>query len=155
MYAVLSGRLRRAAGVAVVTGLLTGGLVLLSAPQAAASTTTTVSPVAVAYVDSALPSTTLTPQPGGQVPVGAINIGDGLTHVSKSYFTVDADLDTWSARPVPGSTATTNPLPSDDGCCGCGSGSRRSSTRSRASSAWNTTEPVTPTGATPVSGSEG
>jgi hypothetical protein len=84
-----SGLFRRAASIVLAAGLLTGGLTLVSAPQAAASTST-VTPLSVAYIDSVLPSTSLTPLPTGNMPVGASFPGeDGQTHVSKSYFTFD------------------------------------------------------------------
>lgn len=86
--AVVSGRLRRAVSVVVATVLLTGGVALLTAPQAAA-TTSTADPLSAAYIDSAVPHTSLTPEPTGDMPVGAFLSGSGLTHVSKSYFTFD------------------------------------------------------------------
>lgn len=54
--------------------------------------------------------------------------------------------------PAPGSNATTSPRRSSVACCACGSGSRRFSTRSRASCPWNSTAPVKQTGSTPESG---
>jgi len=73
----------------VAAGLLAGGLALVSAPQAAASTTSTIRPISVAYIDSVVPNTSLTPLPMGDMPVGAFHSVDGRTHVSKSYFTFD------------------------------------------------------------------
>jgi hypothetical protein len=88
MTSALSRRFRRTTGVVLAAGLLSGGLALLAAPQAAA-TTSTVLPTSMAYIDSVLPHTSLTPGQTGDVPVGAFNTGDGRTHVSKSYFTFD------------------------------------------------------------------
>src|SRR5882762_2419431 len=82
--------LRRTAGIALAAVLVTG---INVATPASASTLATITPVSWAYVDSAAPYTSFGRPDGGRpvdaLPVGAHVDTAGVTHVSKSYVTVD------------------------------------------------------------------
>jgi len=77
--------LRRTAGIALAATLVTG---INVATPASASTLATITPVSWAYVDSAAPHTSFG-KPVDALPVGAHVDAAGVTHVSKSYVTVD------------------------------------------------------------------
>lgn len=78
---------RRAASIMLVVGLSVLGLVALTGP-ASASTTTTIGATSWAYVDSATPHTSFV-NPAGNAPVGTTTDAAGVDHTTKSYFTVD------------------------------------------------------------------
>lgn len=78
----------RVAGIGVVVGLCTAGLVTLAAPAASASTTTTIGTTSWAYVDSADPHTSFA-DPAGNAPVGTTTDASGVSHTTKSYVTFD------------------------------------------------------------------